>query len=245
MVEHAFIRDNILDIREKMRLAAMRSGRNASDITLLAVTKFQSHEAVMEAYEAGIRRFGENRVQEAESKYSMENRKPMPDISLDMLGMLQSNKINKALKIFDCIQSIGSLDTLNAVASRAEKSGLPLDLFFELHTGEESKAGFSNLDELFKAVELYLELLQGRRSEQKGVSFKLAGLMTMAPFTGIRREIQASFRTLFKAKEEIGKRFVLPGFGQLSMGMSGDFEIAIEEGSTIVRIGTSIFGARQ
>jgi len=123
MVEHTSIRDNILDIQEKIHSAAMRSGRNANEITLLAVTKFQPHAAVIEAYEAGIRRFGENRVQEAESKYSIENLKTMPDIRLDMIGRLQSNKINKALTIFDCIQSIGSLDTLDAVCREREKTG--------------------------------------------------------------------------------------------------------------------------
>ncbi|MHB0897713.1 MAG: YggS family pyridoxal phosphate-dependent enzyme [Spirochaetales bacterium] len=245
MSEHASIRDNILNIQDKINLAAMRSGRNAEDITLMAVTKFQPYEAVMQAYEAGVRRFGENRVQEAERKYSIENIRTMPEFRLDMIGRLQGNKINKALALFDCIQSIGSIDTLDAIISRAEKREKPLDLLFEMHTGEESKAGFPDIDKLLEAVERYLFLLRDNGSEREDASIRLVGLMTMAPFTANRQEIQTSFRKLSKAKDEVNKRFSLKGFGQLSMGMSGDFEIAIEEGATIVRIGTAIFGARQ
>lgn len=244
MSEHASIRDNVIKIQERIHSAATRSGRNADEITLLAVAKFHPFESVLEAYEAGIRRFGENRVQEAESKYSIETIRIMPGFLLDMIGRLQSNKINKALALFDCIQSIGSIDTLDAAISRAMKRGKPLDLFFELHTGEESKAGFPDIDKLLEAVERYLILIRDNGSGLDGASIQLAGLMTMAPFTGNRQEIQASFRALRGAKDEIKKRFPLPKFNHLSMGMSGDFEIAIEEGATIVRIGTAIFGAR-
>ena len=246
MVDYSSVRDNILHVQEKIHSAALRSGRNPDDIALVAVTKFHPIEAVIEAYKSGIRRFGENRVQEAETKYFVENRRDMPDIRLDMLGTLQSNKINRAMKIFDCIQSIGSSDTLKAVISRVGMADdHPIDLFLELRTGEKSKSGFSDSDALLKAVEEYLAVLGKDATESQNKRIRLVGLMTMAPFTSDRQEIRTAFRTLYKAKDEIDKRFMLRDFCQLSMGMSGDFEIAIEEGSTLLRIGTALFGARQ
>lgn len=246
MVDYAFIKDNIDAVREKIGAAAARSGRKADEVTLMAVSKFHPVEAVEAAYACGLRRFGENRVQEAEAKYLPELYRKAPELRLDMIGTLQSNKINKAMKLFDCIQSVSSLELLKSIIARSDTREKPLQLFLELHTGEESKSGFPDTDRLFEAVEAFLEFETNGTVEKKNSNkLFLSGLMTMAPFTDDERVIRSSFRTLASAKEEIGKRFALPGFEQLSMGMSGDFEIAIEEGSTLLRVGTAIFGARE
>ncbi|MFA6366158.1 MAG: YggS family pyridoxal phosphate-dependent enzyme [Candidatus Hydrogenedentales bacterium] len=244
MSDYDFVKENLESIHTKVRAAAERSGRSAEAITILAVTKFHPQEAVREAYACGIRRFGENRVQEAAGKYLPELLSEMPGIRLDMIGTFQSNKINKALKLFDVIQSVSSISLLQAIAARAGDKNL--GIYLELHTGEATKSGFPDNDSLFEAVETYLRWKSdaGRNSELR-YPLVLSGLMTMAPFTDDQMTIRRSFRKLSEAVEEIKKRFDLPGFGQLSMGMSNDYEIAVEEGSTLLRIGTAIFGARR
>ena len=253
MADYAFVKDNISRVREKIDAAAKRAGRNPSDIRLLAVTKFHPIEAVMSAYACGLRSFGESRVQEAAGKYTAEVRHDMPGLSLEMIGSLQGNKVNKALTLFDCIQSVGSMELLKALEARARIREKPLRLFLELHTGEESKSGFADIGALLAAVDAYVEYRESWvDGTGKACPLELSGLMTMAPFTSDSDAIRSSFRTLISAREEIWKRFgpsgdkpgILPGFGELSCGMSGDYEIAVEEGSTLLRIGTAIFGDR-
>ncbi|MDX9826706.1 MAG: YggS family pyridoxal phosphate-dependent enzyme [Spirochaetia bacterium] len=238
MTDYGSAGERITAIREKIAAAAQHSGRKAETVKIMAVTKFHPAAAVRAAYKAGIRLFGENRVQEAEGKYSEALRSELPGIELDMIGNLQSNKINKALALFDGIQSVSSLGLLQTIASKAK----PIRLYLELHTAEDSKSGFSDERELFSAVEAYARIME----DQKGAAgIRLAGLMTMAPFTGEEASIRASFCELRRVFEAVRQRFALPGFEELSMGMSGDYEIAVEEGSTLVRIGTAIFGERQ
>lgn len=241
MDSYEFVGDNIERLRERIGKAAIRAGRSPESVTLLAVSKFHPIEAVERAYAHGVRRFGENRVQEALSKFTDERREAMPGCSVDLLGALQSNKINKAITFFDGIQSVDSLILLEALLSRADRRSSPLELCLELHTGEASKTGFPDEDSLFFAVERFL-----RREEGKG-TLKLVGLMTMAPYTKDIAEVRGSFRRLTAAAATIRERFGLreKDFGTLSMGMSGDFEIAVEEGSTLLRIGTAIFGERR
>ena len=253
MVDYSFVPGNISLVQERIQKAAMRSGRDLSQISLLAVAKFHPAEAVIAAYSSGIRRFGENRVQEAAAKYLPETMNLMTGAEVDMIGTLQGNKVNKALAIFDSIQSVDSLDLLKAIVLRTKRREKKLKLYLELHTGEESKSGFSSVDGILKAIDSYMEALGGSKTgsqdaletEKSASMIELAGLMTMAPFTGDENLVHASFQSLRKALEEIRKHFGLPGFRELSMGMSGDFEIAIEEGSTLLRIGTAIFGTRQ
>lgn len=253
MVDYSFIPQNISRIQERIQAAAERAGRAFSGIQLLAVTKFHPAEAAIAAYSCGIRRFGENRVQEAADKYIPETMNAMPGAEIDLIGNLQSNKVNKALRLFDSIQSVDSIELLEAIASRAREREKKLKLYLELHTGEESKSGFSNVDGILEAIDSYLEILDRRKdgiletseAAKPETMVELAGLMTMAPFTGDEKLIRTSFRSLFRALEEVAKHYSLPGFRELSMGMSGDFEIAVEEGSTLLRIGTAIFGARQ
>ncbi len=237
----AVIAENIARVRERIAKAAESAGRSADDVSLMAVTKFHPAEAVRCAYLAGVRCFGENRVQEAQAKYP-PIRESLESISLHMIGTLQKNKINKALAIFDAIEGIGSVDILTALLARVASREEPLCLYLELHTGEDSKAGFPNIDELLRACDVYAEFLEHTASAAERVM--LCGLMTMAPFTQDTSLIRRSFRMLAAAKREVEKRFHFSNFCELSMGMSNDFEVAIQEGSTLVRIGTAIFGER-
>lgn len=222
-------------IQSRIHAACMRSGRTCDSITLLAVSKFHPAEAVAKAYEAGLRVFGENRVQEAVEKFNSPLIKPLRNtIQVHFQGHLQSNKINKALELFDCIQSLDSLELIEQLIKRLSIRLAPLEVLFELHTGEASKAGFLEESALLKALERVLEVPQ----------IKPRGLMTMAPFTSDTDAIRASFKKCKKLFEHIQKTYKIPDFTVLSMGMSNDFEIAVEEGSTLLRIGTAIFGER-
>jgi pyridoxal phosphate enzyme (YggS family) len=241
---------NIEEIRLEVAEAALRSGRKADDICLMAVTKFHSPAEIRKAYAAGIRCFGENRVQEALSKFP-GLRGEFHDFRLDMIGSLQKNKVNKTIGFFDSIQSVDSVELLKAIFSRTKNTNTRIDLYFELHTGEDSKTGFPDKDSLLRACEYFLRLTS--ENTHMGASsdviygngmIRLLGLMTMAPFSPNEKNIRESFSTLRSAFSDIRERFRIPEFKELSMGMSSDFKIAIEEGSTMVRIGTAIFGAR-
>lgn len=246
MAEYDFVCDRVQRIAERMAQAAHRAGRPAGSTRLMAVSKFHPAAAVEAAYAAGMRLFGESRVQEALSKFDPALRAKLPGASLHMIGTLQSNKINKALAGFECIQSISSSVLLEAVAARVLKTGREFPVLLELHTGEESKSGFPDTDALLKAVEEELERVQSGFYRDAGSGrLRLAGLMTMAPYTDKVSELRRSFRTLAAAAEAVRTRFGLAQFTELSMGMSGDYEIAIEEGSTLVRVGTAVFGERR
>lgn len=235
-------------VRERISAACLRSGRDEKEILLMGVTKFQPLEAIEEAWKNGIGLFGENRVQEGIEKFaSFYEANPgirtgtaapagAPKAELHLIGQLQRNKAKKAAEFFDCIQSADRESLIDELGVLTADWKDPLKIFLEFHTGEDSKTGFMDLDSLFRAAE-------------KTVSFPgllPLGLMTMAPFTGDKKVIRAAFQSCRRAAEEIKKRF--PGKGAwscLSMGMSGDYEIAVEEGSTLIRIGTAIFGERQ
>ncbi len=229
----ATIAANIAQVRQRMAAACSRSGRKPDAVEFLAVTKFNPAEAVLAAHAAGIRNFGENRVQEAEAKFTaLEGL--VPGSAVHLLGHLQSNKAKKAVALFDCVQSIDSEDILVELARRAADSGSVLDVLFELHTGEESKSGFPDEAVMFRALEKARSL----------PSVRPRGVMTMAPYTDDMAVVRASFRACKAAFSKAGSLFGFPDFDLLSMGMTNDFEVAIEEGSTMVRIGTAIFGRR-
>lgn len=220
-------------VYDRIAAAAARAGRNPSDITLVAVTKFNPPEAVQAAYAAGVRVFGENRVQEAESKI-IEIADTVPGAEFHMLGHLQSNKVKKALPLFSCIQSIDSTALLVELEKRAASVNRYIDVLLELHTGEESKSGFPDP-----------ETLTGAMEEARNFGYvRLRGLMTMAPYTDDVGVVRGAFRSCARLYDTIRERYALPHFDTLSMGMTNDFEIAIEEGATMVRIGTAIFGQR-
>jgi PLP dependent protein len=243
MTDYSFVRGAVQSARARVEAAAARSGRSGEAVELLAVTKFHPIEAVRAAWEAGIRSFGESRVQEAEGKYPAFLAE-QPGARLDMIGHIQSNKARKAVALFSRLQSVDSPELLMELEARARAAGLCREVLLELHTGEESKEGFRGADELYRALELLLSV-PDRWLEPRG-------LMTMAPNGGDEAAIRSSFRALRSALEGARARFGAylgagpggAGFDVLSMGMSGDYELAVEEGSTLVRIGTALFGSR-
>jgi pyridoxal phosphate enzyme (YggS family) len=201
----------------------------------MAVSKFHERPLIEEAAAAGIRLFGENRVQEAVRKFT-DFKEGCPDTELHLIGSLQRNKARAAAGLFDCIESLDRVELVRELGRiTLDRTTASLPVLFELNAGEESKSGFRDEDALCAGVEAALGF--------KGLL--PSGLMTMAPFVGEEKPVREAFRKLVRAQARL--RRVFPGYGWdcLSMGMSGDFKIAIEEGSTLVRIGTAIFGDRQ
>ena len=216
-------------LEERIQKTCDYARRKRDEITLMGVSKFVPVNLIDEAYRSGIRCFGESRVKEAEEKLNAF-KSGHSDARFHLIGSLQRNKAKQAALFFDCIQSADRDEIIVELAKHSPQRKEPLEIMLELHTGEETKNGFQNIDALFKAAELVLG------SEK----LKLTGLMTMAPFTADTALIRSSFRQLASARDDIEKRF--PGNALcLSMGMSNDFEIAIEEGSTLLRIGSAIF----
>ncbi len=216
------LKEKIQNVRDRMERAAARSGRNASGITLLAVTKKFPAALVREAWEAGLRDFGENYVQEFEEKYPLL--KDLEGARFHLIGHLQSNKTNVESRVFDVIQTV---DTPK-LARRLDATGKPLDVMIEVKLSEEgSKAG--------AAPESLSELIASIRECGR---LRLQGLMTMPPWSDDPEQSRPYFvrlRALAAAH----------GLEQLSMGMSHDLEVAIEEGATLVRVGTGLFGPRK
>jgi len=227
-------------LEERIEAACRRSGRKRSEIQVMAVSKFHPPESVEAAYSAGIRLFGENRVQEAMKKFAgFWERYPRDGVGvqLHLIGSLQRNKAPAAASFFDCIQSVDRDSLIDELGNLTTGRECPLMVMLEYHTGEETKAGFPDMDSLFRAAERTLSF----------PGLRPIGLMTMAPFTDDETAVRASFRKLAAARCELEKRFSDKknfDWSCLSMGMTGDFEIAIEEGSTLIRIGTAIFGER-
>jgi pyridoxal phosphate enzyme (YggS family) len=225
------VAENVAIVEERIQKACHCAGRKREEITLMGVSKFVPIEDVKEAYKAGIRCFGESRVKEGAEKFE-SFRVEHPLVQFHLIGSLQRNKAKPAVLFFDCIQSVDRPELIDEIVKHAHLREKPLEVLLEMHTGEETKRGFAETDGLFKAAEILL----GEKN------LKPAGLMTMAPFTEDKEKIRASFRQLVKARNELEKRFPpKENWRCLSMGMSNDFEIAIEEGSTMLRIGSLIF----
>jgi hypothetical protein len=221
--------ESLADVRSRIEAAARKAGRASADVRLMAVTKGFPREVVQEALGAGLSLFGENRVQEAEAKFADL---PVP-CETHLIGHLQTNKARAAAALFACVQSIDSMHTAEALDARCAERGAPIDVLLELNTsGEDSKSGFRTCD----------ELLAGLDAVRKLPLLRLKGLMTVGPLTDDPQKIRAAFAQLRSLFDEV--RPGLSGFDTLSMGMSGDFELAIEEGSTLVRLGTALFGIR-
>lgn len=225
----------LCEVLEKIKNAEKKAGRKEGSVRLLAVSKFHPAESVIAAYEAGQKFFGENRVQEAVEKFSVLEEK-FPDINLHMIGTLQTNKVRHAVDVASCIESVDRISLIEEIEKQCAKKNKRVKIYFELHTGEESKAGFADVHELEQALVFC--------AEGKASHVVPRGFMTMAPFTNDVGLIRKSFVTLREAAEKLREKFVQFDLSELSMGMSNDFEIAIEEGSTEVRIGTAIFGER-
>jgi pyridoxal phosphate enzyme (YggS family) len=220
-------------IEERIQNACARSGRERSGVRLMGVSKFHTLPEIEDAWDAGLRLFGENRVQEAADKFSVFKAR-RPETELRLIGSLQRNKAKAAVSLFDAIDSVDRESLIDELAAIANGRGAALPILLELHTAEDSKLGFPDLDSLYRAAE--------RVYTFPGLA--LGGLMTLAPFTSDERLIRASFRALVGARDKLAARFPDRDWSCLSMGMSNDFEIAIEEGATLIRIGTALFGER-
>ncbi len=230
------ISENMFAIRERMAAAALHGGRRPEEIALMAVSKTQSPARIKEAYEAGLRLFGENRVQEFAAKANALG--DLHDAEWHMIGHLQTNKAAKTAEIFHAVDSIDSLKLAEKLEAAARELGKKLSVLIEVNVGgETAKSGVApDSDELEEL------LLAAPRLE----ALVFCGLMTMPPFTDDPQDARLYFRRLRELRDAIAAR-KLPAIAmdELSMGMSHDFEVAIEEGSTCVRVGTAIFGERE
>jgi PLP dependent protein len=226
---------NVAGIRERIAAAARRAGRNADDVVLMGVSKTFPAEAVREAYAAGIRVFGENRVQEFAEKSAELGQ--LPDAEWHLIGHLQSNKAAKAAEVFDAVDSVDSLRLAERLHTAAAALGKKLRVLIEINSGgEQAKAGLRP-----SSAELEAILLAAPRLDH----LEIQGLMTIPPFCENSENARPYFRNVREVRDGVAAR-QLSGVGMsvLSMGMSHDFEIAVEEGSTCVRVGTAIFGTR-
>ena len=223
------VSENLRAAQARVEAAARRAGRSPDGVRLMAVTKGFPRETVLEALSAGAVLFGENRVQEAETKYAgLEDR-----CETHLIGHLQTNKARAAAALFRCVQSIDSVHTAQALSARCSELGRSLDVLLELNTsGEASKSGFPGPEDL-RAAAGVIETLPG---------LTVRGLMTVGPLTEDAVRIRSSFALLRSVFESL--RAGRAQFDILSMGMSSDFEIAVEEGATLVRLGTALFGPR-
>jgi len=229
------IADNLARVRQRIAEAAHRAGRRPEDVVLMAVTKTFPPEIIREAYAAGQRLFGENRVQEfAEKAAALAD---LPGAEFHLIGHLQSNKAAKAAQIFSGIDSVDSLHLAEKLNAAAEKVGKRLSILIEINVGgEAAKSGIAPQSP-------DLEALLSAAPRLTNLEFR--GLMSIPPFTEDPQAARPYFRQLRELRDQIPSR-MLPAISMdaLSMGMSHDFEVAIEEGATCVRVGTAIFGAR-
>ncbi len=226
------IEKNIKDIRSRIQKAAKKSGRSVDEVKLVVVTKTVEAERINEAIRAGVDIIGENRVQEAEAKFCQITQR----VEKHLVGHLQTNKAKKAIELFDFIQSVDSIHVAEEISRRALQRGKAMDVLVEVNTsGEATKFGIE--------PERVLSLIE-TISKLEGIRIK--GLMTIGLFSDNPEDTRPCFKKLKTLFEEI-KSADIPNVEMhyLSMGMTSDFEVAIEEGSNMVRIGTGIFGPRR
>src|SRR2546423_970508 len=227
--------ENIARVREQVAAAARRAGRNPDEITLMGVSKTFPVERIREAFAAGLRVFGENRVQEfAEKAGAVSN---LTGAQWHLIGHLQSNKAAKAVELFGAVDSLDSAKLAERLNAAAEKAGKTLPILIEINVGgEEAKAGVSSdsaeLEKILQDAPGWLNL-------------RVGGLMTVPPYSVDLEDVRPFFRQLREIRDRIAlRRLPAIAIDVLSMGMSHDFEVGIEEGSTCVRLGTAIFGDR-
>ena len=221
---------NYKRVSERLKAAAERSGRDKDEITLLAATKTVDADTINYAIEKGITHIGENRVQELLSKHGL-----LKPAHSHFIGHLQTNKVKDIIDKVEMIESVDSLRLANEISKQALKHGITMDILLEVNIGgEESKSGFTP-EELENAV----------REVAKLPAISIKGLMAIPPATDLPEESRKYFRKMYKLFIDIrDKKIDNSNMGVLSMGMSNDFDIAAEEGATLVRVGTSLFGRR-
>ena len=220
----------IISIESRIESAQKKSGFN-HPVQIIAVTKTHPFQTIKEAYHAGITSIGENRVQEASQKFkSFEH---MPNITKRFIGHLQTNKVKKCITLFDTIDSVDSLKLAKKISQVAETVNRTISVLLEINTsGERQKYGFSP-DHTENIMSCFNEK-----------NIKIKGLMTLAPLTTDKGRLRNSFFQLRELQDRIKRFLKTEQMTELSMGMSGDYEIAVEEGSTMIRLGTKLFGKR-
>ena len=225
------IRENVQFVRNKIAEACRRSGRESEEIELVAITKTVDVEQINEAIEAGIRVVGENRVQEAWRKYQEVGEKA----HWHMVGHLQTNKVKRVLQFAEMIHSVDSVYLAREIQTQAKKLDRTIEILIQVNTsGEESKFGLEP-EATIGAIEEVSTL----------PNLKIKGLMTIGAFLPNPEDVRPCFKLLNDLKDRVNERGITSvEIGTLSMGMTNDYEIAIEEGSTMVRVGTAIFGER-
>lgn len=218
-------------LETRIILACNACQRPRESVTLIWVSKFHSKESVEKAIQLGAKEFGENRVQEAIDKFSI----PRPDIHCHIIGPIQANKLRKAALVADSIHSIASLDAIHKLESVCAETGKILDILIQVNTSEEAtKSGLSMAE-----TESFLLSLP------EVPHLRYRGLMTIGKNTGIPEDSKAGFRFLREMRDKMYARGgVFENFSELSMGMTEDLEVAIEEGATLIRVGTALFGER-
>ena len=225
------LRENLQEVEQRIADACRRAGRKREEVTLIAVSKTKPAEMLKEAYDLGVRVFGENKVQELTEKYDL-----LPDdIRWHMIGHLQRNKVKYIVDKAKLIHSVDSLRLAQQISQEAIKKEVEVDILIEVNVAEEaSKFGLST-EEVIQMIEAIAKL----------PAVHIKGLMTVAPFTDNPEDNRPYFRNLKQLAVDIdGKNIDNVTMSVLSMGMTGDYEVAIEEGATMVRVGTGIFGAR-
>ncbi|MCZ6681480.1 MAG: YggS family pyridoxal phosphate-dependent enzyme [Candidatus Poribacteria bacterium] len=228
----ASIQENLSRLQDRIAKAAERSGHDPHSICLVAVSKTKPASLILEAIDAGVTDIGENRVQEAQSKWNQIDR----SVRWHLVGHLQRNKVKQALAIFDLIHSVDSLRLLAEIDRRSAQLNRRTDVLIQVNTsGEPSKHGIEP-DQTLDLIESGLEYEHVR----------INGLMTIGAFLPDPEAVRPSFVLLQQLREKIvGQQFPEVDMEYLSMGMTNDFEVAIEEGANLVRVGTAIFGARE
>jgi len=223
------LKENLALVRDRIGRACQRAGRDPAAVVLMAVSKNQSADRIAEAVDCGLTLFGENRVQESKVKIPLSPGRAR----WHFIGHLQSNKARDAASLFDMIQSVDSLDLGIELQKQADKLARTLRVLLEVNVaGESSKFGWN--------PEKVLEELQAFNRLSR---LELHGLMTVAPYSSDPEKVRPVFRRLRELRDRCADQLGAP-LPELSMGMSGDLEVAIEEGATIVRVGTALFGPR-
>lgn len=225
------VNENLREVRHRILAACQRSGRDPKEVTLVAVSKTKPAAMITEAYEEGVRDFGENKVQELCEKYQ-----ELPaDIHFHMIGHLQRNKVKQVIDKVALIHSVDSIRLASQIEEEAARRDLLVDILLEVNVAEEvSKFGFKLIDteEAIRQIAVFPHI-------------RIKGLMTIAPFVEKSEENRYIFKKLNQFYVDMQlKNIDNVNMNTLSMGMTGDYEIAIEEGATLVRVGTGIFGTR-
>lgn len=225
------LKKRLENVEERIHQAALKCSRDPESIHLVAVTKTITVDSVRDAIEAGVTILGENYVQEARNKFNVLGRYP---VSWHFIGHLQSNKAKYAVRLFDLIHSVDTLKLAGELNKQAKKVNKVQDILIQINIGKEPSKFGSDIENAANLIE-HIVLFE---------NLSVKGFMAMPPFYNNPEKARPYFIALRNLRDQIQKAFPDVGLNELSMGMTGDFEVAIEEGATLVRIGTAVFGER-